>query len=505
MKLTTAAGEQVDEISWGEAPVCNGNATSWSRFPDMNGDLAVAVEKTRGAANAKPCAEDNPGTGATTQPSTSAAPAPGKIVINEVMSNGDPVADWVELYNVGGTAVDISGWKFLDNNDGHTPIVFKKGTVIQPGEFFTFYTDGKANTPDGSAGVGLGEPDSARLFDKNGQLVDRADWTGHKRFTLGRYPDGTGDFAPLRGVSRNAPNLPAYKADEPWPYDKATEALSIKEQHLPGFDVENFSGIDFDSEGNAWVVKNKPSQLWKLSYDEEKDEYSISQDWDLHYADGSGAPDAEGVTVGKDGNIYIATERDGSGTSRPSVLKFDINKQRVTQEWNLREYTGAVSDNGGLEAIAYLADLDVYAVGVEDTGEVLFVRLDDNGTSSLVTRYANDMLLAVMALDYDADNKELRVLCDEACGGLSVLVKYDGTSVTPVSGIQDRPKNMPDLANEGYGMYRKVGECNVSGQQVVVTRFLWADDAATGTPALRSGISKDSQPCTPSTLSLIHI
>ena len=53
------------------------------------------------------------------------------LVINEVVSNEDPVGDWVELANLDNNQdLDISGWKVLDNKDDHTPIVFPEGTNV---------------------------------------------------------------------------------------------------------------------------------------------------------------------------------------------------------------------------------------------------------------------------------------------------------------------------------------------------------------------------------------
>lgn len=54
------------------------------------------------------------------------------VVINEVESNGDAVGDWVELTNVGAAAVDISGYKLLDNDDTHPFVVVPAGTRSEP-------------------------------------------------------------------------------------------------------------------------------------------------------------------------------------------------------------------------------------------------------------------------------------------------------------------------------------------------------------------------------------
>ncbi|MCP3981088.1 MAG: hypothetical protein GY716_17460 [bacterium] len=50
-----------------------------------------------------------------------AGPLEAQVVINEVMYNspGTPDVEFVELYNAGGAAVDLTGWYLLDDDDGH--------------------------------------------------------------------------------------------------------------------------------------------------------------------------------------------------------------------------------------------------------------------------------------------------------------------------------------------------------------------------------------------------
>nr|WP_255721561.1 lamin tail domain-containing protein [Corynebacterium sp. ACRPZ] len=497
LTLKTAAGELVDEFGWTESPVCEGAATSWSRYSEANNDFKMSSAKSKGDANAAPCGvEDEEPNPSEVPSSTSQKPSnTGKIRINEIQTKGDFVADWVELYNAGDTPVDISGWKFADDKQGRTPIVFPKNTVIQPGGYYSFYTE--VDTPDGSKGFGLGEADSARLYrpDDN-KPFDEVSWTSHTRFSWGRTPDGEGDLVALAKVTKDGKNAEelVWPEGEPWP----DEVNSINT--VGGFAGENFSGVDFDGNGNAWIVNNNPGRLFELEYDEDKKTYSKKNEWTLTYENGAGNPDAEGVTVGKDGKIYIATERDGSGPSRPSILEFDPSRGKVTGEWNLNSITGEVPPNFGLEAIAYLPDLDVYAVGVEYTGFVHFVRLQPNGEFEEVGKYENPELRSVMALDYNANSKELRVLCDEACDGLSVVVSFDGTTAHEVSGVQARPVLMENFANEGYGTYEKIGECTVDGQRTVVTRFLWSDDAPNDPNnglALRAAEAERTESCTP--------
>ena len=68
-----------------------------------------------------------------------------------------------------------------------------------------------------------------------------------------------------------------------------------------------------------WAVRNNPSTLFRLLYDGTKWTPDTANGWShgkqLRYPNGTGAPDAEGVTLagGDPNGIYIATERNDAG------------------------------------------------------------------------------------------------------------------------------------------------------------------------------------------------
>ena len=177
------------------------------------------------------------------------------------------------------------------------------------------------------------------------------------------------------------------------------------------------SGVDFDAHGTAWVVNNDRGQLYALTRDGA--DWSIAGAWQLRYADGTGQPDAEGVTVGPDGDIYVATERNNEdkNTSHPAVLRFaapelsDKGEDLAADgEWNFGDVVGDIGANAGLEAISYVGD-GTFAVGVEASGEVIIAKLGDAGNIDVRQRY-DSPFDGVMALDYRAEDGQLRVLCD---------------------------------------------------------------------------------------------
>lgn len=69
--------------------------------------------------------------------------AQSAVVINELMYNADATntgGDWLELYNTGASAVDMSGWSFTEG----LTLVFAPGTTLNAGEYLIVASDAAA-------------------------------------------------------------------------------------------------------------------------------------------------------------------------------------------------------------------------------------------------------------------------------------------------------------------------------------------------------------------------
>lgn len=73
------------------------------------------------------------------------------IRINEIMaSNGSTIADedgdfedWIELFNSGAEAVDLSGWGLSDDDDTPLRWTFPEGVILDSGDYLLIWASGK--------------------------------------------------------------------------------------------------------------------------------------------------------------------------------------------------------------------------------------------------------------------------------------------------------------------------------------------------------------------------
>jgi hypothetical protein len=463
--------------------------TTYGRCPDGVGELTTTLASTKGGPNE--CGSP--------------------IVLNEVeSSDAAGGADFVELHNPTNAATDISGYTFSDNDDTHD-YVFPAGTVV-PSLGYLVVTDAVA-------GFGLGGADSARLFDAAGALVDSYEWSVHAVQTYGRCPDATGVFEdtvePTPGGQNHCVGLPYFDA---WP-GGAEVVLADDATTFTG----NLSGLSYEPSGSAapgvlWASQNGPGSLHRLVWNGSTWAPDPADGWGtgkaLHYPDGTGDVDAEGVTVLDAARVYVGSERNNgdSGVSRNSVLLYDTvaagaaPSLTATTEWNLTGLLPATGANTGIEAVEFVPDSfltangfvdqaaggpydptaypdhgdGLFFVGLEATGGIYAVELDHvDGTATLIATIDSGFP-GVMALEFDAELGDLWAVCDDGCQGRSSILRLVGGSFTVASSF-DRPSTMPNINNEGFAI-APLAACTAD-----LRPAFWADDSDTAGNSLRQG------------------
>ncbi|GAA4560830.1 hypothetical protein GCM10023193_21950 [Planotetraspora kaengkrachanensis] len=468
-------------------------ATTYGRCPDGKGEFVTTASSTKGAAN-------DCGT-------------PSSVVkINEVESDGGTPGDWVELVNTGTTPVDVSGWVVKDNDDSHVFTV-AAGTTMAAGAFLALDVDPV---------FGLGGADSARLFRPDGTtLADSYTWTSHAATTYGRCPDGSGAFVTTTTSTKGAANAcPGQVSAKPWPGGDAVTTADAADTF-----GTNMSGLAYEASGDGtpgvlWAVRNGPGALYRLEWDGDEWAPTATGGWNagkaLHYPDGTGDLDSEGVTLtgaGPAGGVFVSTERNNanSGVSRPEILRFDpagtATSLSATREWNLTADLPAVAANSGLEAISWIPDSYLTSHGFRDehTGAaydpgaypghgdgLFFVGLEANGT---IYAYALDQagggftrvatiasgFPSVMDLAFDPETDHLWAVCDDTCSGRTATLGIDAGGKFAVTDVYERPGSMPNINNEGFAIAPQ-SEC-VDGHKPV----FWSDDSDDDGHALRGG------------------
>jgi len=451
-----------------------------------------------------------------------AVAAPSTVTINEIESSGGNPGDWVELVNTGTVPVDLSGYVLKDSDDTHV-FTIAGGSVLAPGAFVV---------EDVETSYGLGGGDSVRLFAADGvTLLDSYTWATHSTVTYGRCPDGTGAFTTTTSSTRGVANdcgvtaPPTTPPAAPAPTAVAWQGgTTISTADVAGVLGGNMSGLAYEASGTSapgilWAVKNGPSTLYRLIWDGTNWGPDAANGWAagkaLHYPDGTGDPDTEGVTLVAGSSatgVYVSTERNNAanGVSRPEVLHFDVTgaatSLNATGEWNLTADLPVVAPNSGLEAVQWMSDAfltsknfvdertslpyspttyanhgtGLFFVGLEGTGSIYAYALDlTNGTSTRVATIVSGFP-GVMDLEFDPETGSLWAVCDDTCNGRSALLQVVAGRFA-VTQLVERPTGMPNINNEGFAIAPQA--LCVDGLKPVY----WVDDSNTGGNALRAG------------------
>lgn len=412
------------------------------------------------------------------------------VVINEIESNGD-ATDWVEIYNKGTEAVNISGWYITDDKttrkaDGKvTPLA--DGTILNPGEFYVFDQNRDFD-------FGLGAPDEVNLFDNADNLVVKQSWSTHAAGVLARVPDGSGAMVDVatstKGASNNStPEVtkPEYQGAINWP---GSDTVITYDEGKSMFQSDS-SGLDF-YKGQLYCINNKKGTFWVMD---------VNKDGSMDYADGftqtgknlafahdaanalSSNPDAEGITVDGKGLAYAAVERDNNDNKVNAnwILQFDPWAAGPTvvasAEWNITALLPDVEANAGIEAAEWVANADVagklfdentgapfvpekypnavaagvFFVALEKNGHVYAFVLNNDGSAQRIADIDTG-IGGAMALDYDKYENKLWVGADDGYGNISARIKFNGTSSPEVT-LVNPPAGM-DVSrnNEGFAI-----------------------------------------------------
>jgi hypothetical protein len=382
--------------------------------------------------------------------------------------------------------------------------------------------DGSAGTAaDGSAGAAAGGTGAAAA---GGTGAAAAGGTGAAA-AGGAAGTAAGGNGGAGGSAGGAGGAGASIADggivlpSPWPGDNTVviqDSLDQFPSNLSGFSYEPASGGQPDI---LWAIDNGPSTLYRLLFDGSTWNSSTTDGWgagkSLHFPDGTGDPDSEGVTRAEFTSpaIYVSIERDNDAgkISRLSVLRYDTSTAdsvlTATAEWNLTADLPVSDPNLGLEAITWVPDSALVAgrfydesagapydptlyanhgtglffVGLESNGSIYGYALDqDSGGFQRVATIVSGQI-SIMDLSFDRDVGDLWAYCDNTCGNIASVFGFGGDGRLQLRRVYERPTGLPDSNNEGIGI---APESECAGG---LKSFYWADDDDLNGHAIRRG------------------
>ena len=136
-----------------------------------------------------------------------------RVVINELLANSDlpPGTDWIELYNPGSVAVNLSNVYLSDDRLNLLQYKIPNGVVLQPGQFwavtegmgadgFAFGLDFAGETIYVTAATNGPAPEPFRVLDAVSYDILEPE------VTFGRFPDGSDFFEYLSSGTFQGPN-----------------------------------------------------------------------------------------------------------------------------------------------------------------------------------------------------------------------------------------------------------------------------------------------------------
>jgi len=268
-----------------------------------------------------------------------------RVVINELLANSDapPGTDWLELYNPGPTAVDLSNVYLSDDRLNLLKCKIPTGIVLQPGQFWAI----RQGTPPSGFGFGLdfsGEtiyvtaatndpvPRPIRVLDAVRYGPAKAD------VTLGRYPDGSDYFGILSSATLAGPNA------QPALGDIVIDEIMY---HHPTRD-ERYEYVELYNRGSSTVSLNG---------------WAFTDGINYKFDQSAVMPPGSYLVVGADPNLLAAVYGNlviGSNLFGPYSGGLDDHSERIRLSYPLRVVN---PDTGQLEVYMVTADEVTYYDG----------------------------------------------------------------------------------------------------------------------------------------------
>jgi hypothetical protein len=285
------------------------------------------------------------------------------------------------------------------------------------------------------------------------------------------------------------------------------------------------SGLYFESKnvnGQSnilWAIKNYPPTMYKLLYDGSNWISDTSAGWgngkSLHFPGGVGDPDAEDLTRGdySSNDMYVCSERDGSGPSKLSILRYDLSQTSTSltalQEWDVTLLFPSITSNFGFEGITWVPDeyltsvqfvdenmgrvynplnyafhgTGLFFVALESDGNVYALALNHfTGSAAILANFSSGES-RIMSVHFDREVNYLWSLCDSACEERHHVMHVNSDGFFEHVKSFDKPGEMSAESNQEGLALEPESDCDDDGYKHV----FWADDGNENSHAIRMG------------------
>jgi hypothetical protein len=197
----------------------------WKRVGDWPTPAPTATASSTPEPMATPTATPEPTATPTATPEPTSEPGLSSVRLNELLpvpvQDGvvDELDEWIELYNAGSVALDLTGWLLDDAEGGSDPYRIPEGTGLLPGAFALFHgrTTGLVLDDNG---------DMVELIDRDGAVLDSVAFgelppnASYSRDDAGIWHD---DWQPSPGM----PNQPPPRSARVYPGQWLLESLIV--------------------------------------------------------------------------------------------------------------------------------------------------------------------------------------------------------------------------------------------------------------------------------------
>lgn len=140
----------------------------------------------------------------------------GAVVINEIGAYEASGHEWIEIWNKGTEPVDLTGWKFWENNTNHGLSVSSTDAVVSAGEYAVIVQDAFQFLLDypsfpgsvfDSSWTSLNESgEEIGLKDADGNLVENFTYISAPNFSLQRKDSFSSDYTNINWVEHSSGN-----------------------------------------------------------------------------------------------------------------------------------------------------------------------------------------------------------------------------------------------------------------------------------------------------------